>query len=60
MRPFERGADGRGAGGLGLAIADQIARRHRGRLTIEDCPLGGARLRLCLPLLEADPAQHGA
>jgi signal transduction histidine kinase len=58
MRAFERGAETRGAGGLGLAIADQIAQRHRGSLRIEDSPLGGARLRLRLPALEGDPAQH--
>ncbi len=35
--------------GLGLAIVNQIAKRHGGTLTIEDSDLGGARFRLRWP-----------
>ena len=37
--------------GLGLAIADAIAREHGGRLQVLDAPGGGCRLLLELPLL---------
>ncbi len=53
-RVFERfaqvdAARSGGQAGLGLAIARDIVVRHRGRITVEDAPLGGARLRLDLP-----------
>lgn len=35
--------------GLGLSIAHRIAREHAGRLSLEECPLGGALFRLALP-----------
>jgi signal transduction histidine kinase len=34
--------------GLGLALVDQQARLHGGRLTLEDAPLGGLRARVTL------------
>jgi signal transduction histidine kinase len=43
---------GRGERGRGLAIADDIARRHGGRLTTAPSA-GGAALALELPLLES-------
>ena len=36
--------------GLGLTIARDVIRAHGGDLTIEDSPLGGARIRLRLPI----------
>ncbi len=42
-----------GGTGLGLAIVARIARKHKGRVTVEDSPLGGARFRLDWPLATA-------
>ncbi|MCX4091948.1 sensor histidine kinase [Nocardia sp. alder85J] len=39
-----------GGTGLGLAIAAEIVAAHHGRIHVEDSPLGGARLRVRLPL----------
>jgi signal transduction histidine kinase len=44
-----RSRDG-GGFGLGLAIVRDIARTHQGNVHVLDSPLGGARLRLCLPV----------
>lgn len=38
-----------GGFGLGLALVQDIARAHGGTVTISDSPLGGARMRVCLP-----------
>ena len=54
LRPFNRLDSGRqqtGANvGLGLAIAQDIARAHGGSLTLMDGPLGGLRVRVILPV----------
>jgi two-component system nitrogen regulation sensor histidine kinase NtrY len=42
--------------GLGLAIVKKIMEDHGGRLSLEDRPGGGARVRLVLPLAGAAPA----
>ncbi|MCW2499111.1 MAG: hypothetical protein JWN87_787, partial [Frankiales bacterium] len=39
-----------GGAGLGLALVREIARAHGGDVRVEDSPLGGARLRVILPL----------
>lgn len=39
-----------GGAGLGLALVREIARAHGGDVVVGDSPLGGARLRLTLPL----------
>jgi signal transduction histidine kinase len=39
-----------GGTGLGLAVVRSIVARHRGRVWVEDAPLGGARLVVELPL----------
>ena len=47
---FWRAADAPPDGtGLGLAIARWIADRHRGRVTVENRPEGGARFRFSMP-----------
>jgi two-component system sensor histidine kinase PrrB len=47
---FSRGSTAsRSGSGLGLALVDQQAELHGGTATLEDSPLGGARLLLQLP-----------
>lgn len=47
MEPFEQGARASGSTGLGLAIVSQIARVHRGQLTLTNAE-GGLRAELVL------------
>ncbi|RLJ37683.1 ATP-binding protein [Acidovorax sp. 106] len=52
-QPFARGEaarSGRPGAGLGLAIADRVARAHGGRLTLHSAPGQGLRARLVLPV----------
>lgn len=52
-QPFTRGEaarSGRPGAGLGLAIADRVARAHGGRLDLHSAPGQGLRARLVLPL----------
>lgn len=53
FQPFKRLDDSRtretGGYGLGLAIVKQIAVRHRGELSIETSPIGGARFKFSWP-----------
>lgn len=52
LRPFLRLDDARtrtGNVGLGLALADTIARAHHGRLKLDDAPGGGLRVRVSIP-----------
>jgi two-component system osmolarity sensor histidine kinase EnvZ len=51
-RPFARGEaarSGRPGAGLGLAIADRVARAHGGRLDLDSAPGQGLRARMTLP-----------
>lgn len=48
-----------GGAGLGLAVASEVAGRHRGRLEIDDAPLGGARVTILLPAGAARSATIG-
>jgi two-component system osmolarity sensor histidine kinase EnvZ len=51
-QPFARGEaarSGRPGAGLGLAIADRVARAHGGRLELHSTPGQGLRARLVLP-----------
>jgi two-component system osmolarity sensor histidine kinase EnvZ len=53
LRPFARLDDARtrtGNVGLGLALAEAIARAHRGALELLDAPSGGLLVRVTLPL----------
>lgn len=55
LRPFSRLDDARtrtGSVGLGLALADNIARAHEGSLALETASWGGLQVRLTLPVLE--------
>lgn len=57
LRPFMRLDDARtrtGNVGLGLALADTIARAHLGLLQLEDAPGGGLRVRVSIPLNPKD------
>ena len=52
-QPFARGEaarSGRPGAGLGLAIADRVARAHGGRLELHSAPGQGLRARLVLPV----------
>lgn len=51
-----RSRQGRSGAGLGLAVTRQIVDRHRGTVTIETTPGGGATLVLSLPRDGARPA----
>jgi signal transduction histidine kinase len=42
-----------GGSGLGLAIVDEVVRAHGGSVSIEQAPLGGARIRITLPVQAA-------
>jgi two-component system, OmpR family, sensor histidine kinase PrrB len=48
VAPFERGATDMPGSGLGLAVADRVARAHGGRVVVEPSPLGGARVVIAL------------
>ncbi|ARP91647.1 ATPase [Bordetella genomosp. 9] len=53
LRPFARLDDARtrtGNVGLGLALADAIARAHGGTLTLGEAPWGGLQVEVSLPL----------
>jgi signal transduction histidine kinase len=39
-----------GGSGLGLSIVDEVARAHRGSVSISQSPLGGARIEVTLPV----------
>jgi two-component system sensor histidine kinase MprB len=54
---FFRGANTRGqqGSGLGLAIVRQVAEQHRGSVTAENAPDGGAIFTLSLPTVPAEP-----
>jgi two-component system osmolarity sensor histidine kinase EnvZ len=64
LRPFSRLDDARtrtGSVGLGLALADAIARAHNGSLELDDAAGGGLAVRISLPLDPAaavDPKPH--
>jgi signal transduction histidine kinase len=42
-----------GGSGLGLAIVDEVVRAHGGSVSIEQSPLGGARVQITLPVQAA-------
>jgi signal transduction histidine kinase len=54
FEPFTRLSAGRGSkkrgSGLGLAIGSRIAGAHRGSISVDDAPGGGARFTVSLPM----------
>lgn len=56
-RVFERfrrlRSDGSGGAGLGLSIAQTVARAHKGLIELGDSPLGGLRVQVHLPAATA-------
>ena len=48
FRPFQS-KNKNGGTGLGLAITQKIAQEHKGKVIVEDSPLGGARFILEIP-----------
>ena len=54
---FYRGASARGThgSGLGLSIVRQVAQQHRGSVSVENAPDGGAVFTLRLPVLDGAP-----
>ncbi|MFP6850950.1 MAG: HAMP domain-containing sensor histidine kinase [Pseudomonas sp.] len=60
FQPFYRGATDKPGHGLGLHLAQEIVRAHKGRITVADAPAGGALFSVQLPLLpERDSRWHG-
>lgn len=58
LRPFSRLDEARtrtGSVGLGLALAEAIARSHGGSLSLDEAPSGGLLVRIRLPLAKAEP-----
>ena len=49
-----------GGAGVGLAIADELARAHNGRIDVESTPGQGSRFTFILPLAETAPTRHRA
>ena len=49
---------GSGSTGLGLAIAREIAVAHGGHICVAESPMGGARVIVTLPPVDAPPAQE--
>lgn len=58
FRPFERlhGKEEYEGSGIGLAICQKIVLRHRGKITAESTPGGGATFKVMLPLDLPDAA----
>jgi signal transduction histidine kinase len=52
FKAFERGraTKGTGGAGIGLAVVQQIVDAHRGEVSVEGLPAGGARFRVVLPM----------
>jgi two-component system sensor histidine kinase PrrB len=48
LAPFERGATTEPGSGLGLAVAERVARAHGGTVSLGASPLGGTQVRIVL------------
>ena len=57
FEPFVRVENGAAAGaGIGLAVVHDLVTAHRGRVWIEESPLGGARFIVAIPVAGVVPA----
>lgn len=56
FRPFAS-KNKSGGTGLGLAVTHKIVQEHKGRITIDNSPLGGARFVVMLPLVLEKPVE---
>lgn len=56
LQPFQKGRSSQEGAGLGLAIVNQAAELHRGKLTVGRSSLGGARFELRIPQIDREQA----
>jgi PAS domain S-box-containing protein len=61
LRFHQLDSEGRPGGtGLGLSIAKEFTLLHRGTISVDDAPEGGARFRVAIPRLDPPPSSTAA